>query len=55
MAYVSDHGCDGGAGVLGTDDNTRVAVGKHAEHLVGESLSHGSDIAKVQNDFSELL
>jgi hypothetical protein len=52
---MPDHGRDGGADVLRTDNDTRVAAGKHAEHLIGKSLSHRSDIAKIQNDFSELF
>lgn len=52
-AHVSEHGHDGGLGVLGTKYVAGMTVGKHTKYLVGKTLSHGSYIAKVESDLAE--
>jgi len=52
---MSNHGHDRWAGIFRMEHDIGVSVRKHAEHLVGKSLPHRSDIAKVEDDLAKLF
>lgn len=52
---MPDHGHDGGTGILRPEQNAGVAVGEDPEYLVGEALSNGSHVAKIENDFAKFV